>query len=176
MTRHGSRLPLLLLTLFSLWITSRLVPRDGGPPAFFVYVSPHWQVALSGAWSKQGVHQFFDDNGVGCVNVLTARECQLLFKSRYQEVDGATLVVSGVDNREFSGWMPASQRMALQIPLHPDRMEVTDWQALPGIGPSTASAIENNRQKNGDFEQVEALLRVKGVGEKRLLRIVRFFE
>jgi competence protein ComEA len=72
-------------------------------------------------------------------------------------------------------WMSASHRMALTIPLHPDRMSRRDWKALPGIGDSLAERIENNRQKNGDFGCLEALTRVKGIGEKRINRWKEFF-
>lgn len=72
-------------------------------------------------------------------------------------------------------WMSASHRMALAIPLHPDRMSRRDWKALPGIGDSLAERIENNRQKNGDFGCLEALARVKGIGEKRINRWKEFF-
>lgn len=73
------------------------------------------------------------------------------------------------------GWMTASHRMALAIPLHPDRMSRTDWKALPGIGDVLAERIENNRQKNGDFGRMEALIRVKGIGKKRVDSWREFF-
>jgi competence protein ComEA len=73
-------------------------------------------------------------------------------------------------------WMSASHRMTLGIPLHPDRMSRTDWKALPGIGDVLADRIENNRHKNGDFGSLKALIRVKGIGEKRVDRWRKFFE
>lgn len=65
-------------------------------------------------------------------------------------------------------WMPASKRMALAIPLHPQRMNQEDWQALPGIGPRLAARIEEDRQLNGDFGALEELMRVRGIGPKRI--------
>ena len=61
-------------------------------------------------------------------------------------------------------WMPAAQRIALGIPLHPDRMQPTDWKVLPGIGEKLAWKIENDRQINGDFGSLNALTRVPGIG------------
>jgi competence protein ComEA len=72
--------------------------------------------------------------------------------------------------------MPASQRMALGIPLHPDRMSGEDWEALAGIGPRMALAIEEDRQRNGDFGSLARLQRVKGVGPKRLAGWEQFFQ
>ena len=73
------------------------------------------------------------------------------------------------------GWMSASHRMSLGIPLHPDRMSRTDWKALPGVGDVLAERIEINRHKNGDFGCLEALIRVKGIGEKRVDHWRNFF-
>lgn len=73
------------------------------------------------------------------------------------------------------GWMSASHRMALAIPLHPDRMSLLDWQSLPGISETLAERIEADRHKNGDFLNLEALLRVKGIGRKRIESWKTFF-
>lgn len=45
---------------------------------------------------------------------------------------------------------------------------VEQLTALPGIGPAIAGGIVEYREKNGAFRQVEDLLRVKGIGEKKL--------
>ncbi|NWF39309.1 helix-hairpin-helix domain-containing protein [Mariprofundus sp. NF] len=45
---------------------------------------------------------------------------------------------------------------------------IEQLQALPGIGPSTAAAIEAYRSEHGSFKSVDELTNVKGVGEKRL--------
>lgn len=73
------------------------------------------------------------------------------------------------------GWMKASHRLSLAIPLHPDRMSTDDWTVLPGIGETLAKRIENNRQINGDFGRLDALKRVKGIGSKRLDSWRKFF-
>ena len=39
---------------------------------------------------------------------------------------------------------------------------------LTGIGPALAAAIVSDRQANGDFPSAEALMRVKGIGERVL--------
>ena len=65
--------------------------------------------------------------------------------------------------------------MALFIPLHPDRMNAEDWDALPGIGREIARRIEEERQKNGDFGSLAALRRVRGVGEKLINRLSPYF-
>ncbi len=73
------------------------------------------------------------------------------------------------------GWMTADRRMVLAIPLQPQTMTSDDWQALPGIGPKLAAAIELDRQKNGDFRSLADLERVPGIGSGRLSAWRKYF-
>lgn len=41
-------------------------------------------------------------------------------------------------------------------------------ESLPGIGPATAAAILDHRERHGPFATVEGLLEVPGIGEKKL--------
>jgi comEA protein len=43
-----------------------------------------------------------------------------------------------------------------------------ELQQVPGIGPSTAKAIVNFRQKSGPFQKIEDLLAIKGISKARL--------
>jgi len=171
-SRRAGRIPVLLLTLLALFQTSRLLSRDGGAPAFFIRAAPRLQVALDGSWSREGVHQYFDDLARECVNVLTDAECVVLKARETSLISGMVLSQS---QTESVRWMSAGQRMALQIPLHPDRMNQQDWQELPGIGPRLAEAIERDRQKSGDFLRLERVGRVKGIGPKRIAAWERYF-
>lgn len=45
---------------------------------------------------------------------------------------------------------------------------VAELQTLPGVGPKTAEAIIANREAMGRFVQVDDLMRVKGIGPKRM--------
>lgn len=73
-------------------------------------------------------------------------------------------------------FMAAQKRMALGIPLHPDRMAMSDWRSLPGIGEKLAQRIEQDRQENGDFGEIAALVRVKGISTTTIGRWKDFFE
>lgn len=44
-------------------------------------------------------------------------------------------------------------------------------ETLPGIGPSTAAAIIDHRERNGPFTSVDGLLAVRGIGEAKLAEL-----
>lgn len=49
--------------------------------------------------------------------------------------------------------------------------DATQLQELPGVGPSTAEAIVQDRQRNGAFTSKEDLMRVSGIGEKKYAKL-----
>ncbi len=44
-------------------------------------------------------------------------------------------------------------------------------QSLPGIGPASAKNILEYRNKAGKFNRIEEIINVKGIGEKKFLKI-----
>ena len=44
-------------------------------------------------------------------------------------------------------------------------------ETLPGVGPATAAAILDHRERNGPFVSVDGLLEVRGIGEAKLAQI-----
>lgn len=44
-------------------------------------------------------------------------------------------------------------------------------QSLPGIGPTSAKDIIEYRKKVGKFNRIEEIINVKGIGEKKFLKI-----
>ncbi len=149
---------------------------EEGAPAFFVdEKAPDW-VELGAGFKSPGVRQIFDKKTPEDVIKLT--KSGEVSSEICSDPDWQALLVSGErldidENSRRTGcirrsWMSASARMTLGVPLHPDRMGLEDWTALPGIGPKLAERIEVYRQKNGDFGQLKALQAVPGIGSKRI--------
>jgi competence protein ComEA len=52
-----------------------------------------------------------------------------------------------------------------------NRATVEELVAVPGIGEALARRIVEFRSKNGPFERVDDLLKVRGIGEKSLEKL-----
>jgi competence protein ComEA len=56
-------------------------------------------------------------------------------------------------------------------PINVNSASAEELEELPGIGPTLAAAIVEDRARNGPFTSVEDLNRVPGIGEGRLAPI-----
>lgn len=45
---------------------------------------------------------------------------------------------------------------------------------LPGVGPKLASEVVNYRKTNGDFQEIEDLKKVNGIGDKKFEKMKNF--
>lgn len=175
-------LPVLALLGFLGVLLSREPSESEGLPAFLPQNKPLVHVEVNGVGLEEGVYQIND--GLTLCDVIKLTQWRdLSFASMDAScggpvINGERVLVTRKAqqiNLVERGWMSAGKRMALTIPLHPDRMNPDDWVALPGIGEKLAEAIEKDRQKNGDFGGFQALRRVRGVGPKKLESWKPFF-
>lgn len=56
-------------------------------------------------------------------------------------------------------------------PVDINTADATTLETLPGVGPSTAAAIIDHRERNGPFASVDGLLEVRGIGEAKLAQL-----
>ena len=175
MSQRAGLIPLVLLAFLAFYHAGRPLLPVEEPPTFFVHQPPPLQVGLVGDWSQPGIHHFFDDSPMACVNVVTTAECSTFWAQMKPFVSGRAYRRNADEAGISTGWLPSSQRIALQIPLHPDRMTQADWEYLPGIGPRLAENIEAYRQINGEFGILERLRLVKGIGKKKISSWRRYF-
>jgi competence protein ComEA len=62
----------------------------------------------------------------------------------------------------------ASNGSATSGPVNLNTASVEELDTLPGIGPSIAQAIVDERERNGPFRSVDDLERVRGIGPSKL--------
>lgn len=172
---------LLPVTILSLNLV-RTVPPAGDGPVFIAHSEENVLVELGQGFSQPGVYQFIDETTWLDVISLTGHDLNTdrlkpeLLSGTVRNGRRVDLVLQGAVLEQLSlCWMKAAKRMALGIPLHPDRMTEEDWQALPGIGGKLASRIEQFRQDNGGFGSFVSLKQVKGIGVKRLESWRKYF-
>lgn len=173
----------LVVFVLLLTVLSRGALPTQDSPAFSLPSATGVRILLGEGFPEPGVHQFSDGMTVtGVIELTGAAAANLEAYTGTSEfacvIDGMAfdIVDSGEDSRRINlGWMTARQRLALGIPLHPDRMSRDDWVSLPGIGEKLAAQIEFDRQMFGDFGRFEALDRVKGIGPAKLKVLRPFF-
>lgn len=66
---------------------------------------------------------------------------------------------------------PSHAQSTGQDPIDINQATAKDFQKLPGIGPALAQRIIDHRTANGNFQTLEELTKVSGIGEKTLARI-----
>ncbi|MEQ9091769.1 MAG: helix-hairpin-helix domain-containing protein [Balneola sp.] len=62
----------------------------------------------------------------------------------------------------------------ITLKININTADINELQKLKGIGLTYAQRIVDYRQENGEFKNIEELLNIKGIGEKRLEDIKSF--
>lgn len=62
------------------------------------------------------------------------------------------------------GPLTAHEKILLGYRLDINRLSAEEMEILPGIGPATAQKIAAFREKHGPFENLESMLRIRGIG------------
>ena len=64
--------------------------------------------------------------------------------------------------------LSADERLALGLPIDPNRAGERELALVPGLSPRLARAVVEHRLAHGPFGAVDDLLAVKGIGPRRL--------
>ena len=179
------RLVLLLLSallVMALIDSGRDADHKGLPVAFLRYSSAKELVRLQGSFPHPGVYHFPEGTKLKSVINMTApvmagkTASTAVLETSILNGDIIEIMIKDRQHPEITiGKMKAKERMLLGIPLDPNHMDFADWDSLPGIGPCLAQSILDDRQKYGDFVSFDALLRVPGLGEKKLNALKKYF-
>ncbi len=91
-----------------------------------------------------------------------------LYVPTIEEVEAGEIDFS-IDSSGVSNTETASGKINLNLATEADLLTV------PGIGPSTASAILRYREENGQFKQLEDLMLVSGIKDKKFSSLEPYF-
>ncbi len=100
------------------------------------------------------------EEGINLARVLAdGEQVRMLTQTEYES--GAAAVAGGPAPATGG----ASGASGGKVDLN--RATAAELDALPGVGPSTAQKIVDDREANGPFKKVEDLMRVSGIGQKK---------
>lgn len=143
-------------------------------------------VHVAGEVAAPGVYELEPD---GRVNDAVARaggptaDAELDVLNLAQPLlDGMRLYVPAVDDAATGEIEPITPPVAAEPagagdpdapagPVDVNRAPPAELEILPGVGPSTAQAIVDDRERNGPFATVDELERVPGIGPAKLAAI-----
>ena len=132
-------------------------------------------VDVDGAVLSPGVYRLKDDAAGGL-----APEADVTGLNRASKVtDGQKIHVPTVGEQQASiaeasvdgGASTSSGVSGATGLVNINTASAVELQTLSGIGPSMAQSIIDERTKNGAFASVDDLMRVSGIGEKKLAKI-----
>jgi len=87
---------------------------------------------------------------------------------------GERVVFDRVTGRVIVNHMPASDRLALGMPIDLNRATPEELALIPGIGRTTAAKIARFREEKGLFPSIDDLKRIEGLGKKQYEEIRKY--
>lgn len=140
-------------------------------------------VDVDGAVARPGVYRLKDgarvSQAIDAAGGLTA-EADVTGLNRASKItDGQKIYVPMVGEQQAvaavggveSGAAMNAGAGSLSGLVNINTASAAELQTLSGIGPSTAQSIIDERTQNGAFASVDDLMRVSGIGEKKLAKI-----
>ena len=140
-------------------------------------------VDVDGAVVRPGVYRLKDgarvSQAIDAAGGLTA-EADVTGLNRASKItDGQKIYVPTVGEQQAAAAVDGAESSAATTPgagsssglVNINTASAAELQTLSGIGPSMAQSIIDERTKNGAFASVDDLMRVSGIGEKKLAKI-----
>lgn len=81
--------------------------------------------------------------------------------------DGEQVLIPNQDDTEAATRQVVATNGVAPLPVNINTAGIEELDTLPGIGPSTAQKIVDDRERNGPFASPEDLKRVSGIGDKK---------
>lgn len=74
------------------------------------------------------------------------------------------------------GRMEAAALLSYHLPISLAAASAQDLELIPGIGPKTARALIDYRERAGSVKRIEQLVEIRGIGPKTLEKIARYLK
>jgi len=166
----------ILLGLIAAGSILLVASSPSRPPLTVLHPTPvtNLVVSVSGAVKQPGVYTLSVDSRVNDAIMLaggTLPQADISHLNLAKHVaDGETIFVPTMNYPTLSQSEPTSDQAKININL----ATADELDSIPGIGPQKADAIIGYRDSYGDFQSVEDLLYVPGIGQS-LLDSIRIY-
>ncbi len=94
------------------------------------------------------------------------KKIALLLAVLFTFVTGFTALPAAAAGKTSKATSAAKMQMSTKVDIN--TADQTALETLPGVGPSTAAAIIAFRKANGRIKSADDLLKVKGIGPKKM--------
>ena len=140
-------------------------------------------VDVDGAVVRPGVYRLKDgarvSQAIDAAGGLTAEADVTGLNRASKATDGQKIYVPTVGEQQAATAVDGAESGTATTPsagsssglVNINTASAAELQTLSGIGPSMAQSIIDERTKNGAFASVDDLMRVSGIGEKKLAKI-----
>ena len=158
-------------------------PDDGDESSDKSSSAAEVYVDVDGAVVRPGVYRLKDgarvSQAIDAAGGLTA-EADVTGLNRASKItDGQKIYVSAVGEQQAAAAVGGGESGAAATSgvgsssglVNINSASAAELQTLSGIGPSVAQSIIDERTQNGAFTSVDDLMRVSGIGEKKLAKI-----
>lgn len=147
-----------------------------------VSTSAHVVVHVDGAVMLPGVYELADgarvNDAIELAGGLTAEADTSTLNLAAKLADGQKVTVPLVGestNSASSGEAmlsaDGSGSSAANTLVNINTASADELDTLPGVGPSTAATIIQDREQSGPFTSIEDIMRISGIGEKKFAKI-----
>ena len=158
-------------------VTLPVAPVETGPPP--VATNSRVTVHVAGAVFLPGVYDLrpgsrVDDAVEGAGGATPEAELGRINLAAML-IDGDQIYVPAVGEDvppAAPGSASAPSESTPSGPVDVNRASAGELESLPGVGPATAAAIVDERDRNGPFSSFDDLERVPGIGPAKLARLV----
>ena len=173
-TFHSSQLlvVLVLIVLISGVLAARyFYSKDDGKNIFII--RPEYVYELRGEIEAPGFYSFYGEQTIEqlmdtCGSLTEKIESSGLSK----KIKNGTRVIL-TDKIKIES-LEASARINFFLPIDINTASIEDLTLIPGVGRKTAESIACFRDKHNGISDLYELINVKGIGEKRLNRILPY--
>lgn len=158
-------------------------PDDADEPSAKSSSAAEVYVDVDGAVVKPGVYRLKDgarvSQAIDAAGGLTAEADVTGLNRASKIIDGQKIYVPSVGEQQAAAVPNGTDSGASTTPgtgsssglVNINTASAAELQTLSGIGPSMAQSIIDERTQNGAFASVDDLMRVSGIGEKKLAKI-----